>query len=77
MAAPCVGRCLEYLRRRALCCAIDVKGSGICKLTVIVILALVALFIGLRLYSVLGERTGHEQQPISSLPIRTHASNLA
>src|SRR5215210_8665020 len=34
------------------------------QLTVIVILALVALFIGLRLYSVLGERTGHEQQPI-------------
>jgi predicted lipid-binding transport protein (Tim44 family) len=33
-------------------------------LTVIVILALVALFIGLRVYSVLGERTGHEQQPI-------------
>jgi predicted lipid-binding transport protein (Tim44 family) len=33
-------------------------------LTVIVILALIALFIGLRLYSVLGERTGHEQQPI-------------
>jgi predicted lipid-binding transport protein (Tim44 family) len=32
------------------------------SLTVIVILALVALFIGLRLYSVLGERTGHEQQ---------------
>jgi len=33
-------------------------------LTTIVILAFVALFIGLRLYSVLGERTGHEQQPI-------------
>ena len=33
-------------------------------MTVIVILALVALFIGLRLYRVLGERTGHEQQPI-------------
>ena len=31
-------------------------------MTVIIILALVALFIGLRLYSVLGERTGHEQQ---------------
>lgn len=30
-------------------------------MTAIVILALVALFIGLRLYSVLGERTGHEQ----------------
>ena len=28
----------------------------------IIILALVALFVGLRLYSVLGERTGHEQQ---------------
>jgi len=33
-------------------------------LTLIVILALIALFVGLRLYSVLGERTGHEQQPI-------------
>ncbi len=31
------------------------------RLTAIVILALVALFVGLRLYSVLGERTGHEQ----------------
>jgi predicted lipid-binding transport protein (Tim44 family) len=42
-------------------------GSNFCRfesessLTAIVILALVALFIGLRLYSVLGERTGHEQ----------------
>jgi predicted lipid-binding transport protein (Tim44 family) len=33
-------------------------------LTAIVILALIAVFVGLRLYSVLGERTGHEQQPI-------------
>jgi predicted lipid-binding transport protein (Tim44 family) len=32
--------------------------------TEIVLLALVALFVGLRLYSVLGRRTGHEQQPI-------------
>ena len=31
------------------------------QLTAIVILALVALFIGLRIYAVLGERTGHEQ----------------
>src|SRR3712207_1099176 len=30
----------------------------------IVLLAMVALFAGLRLYSVLGRRTGHEQQPI-------------
>ena len=30
----------------------------------IVLLAMVALFVGLRLYAVLGRRTGHEQQPI-------------
>ena len=30
----------------------------------IVLLAMVAVFAGLRLYSVLGRRTGHEQQPI-------------
>lgn len=52
-------------------------------MTTIVILALVALFIGLRLYSVLGERTGHEQQqpilkpaesePIKDRPIDTRA----
>lgn len=31
----------------------------------IVLLALVAAFLGLRLYSVLGKRTGHEQKPIT------------
>jgi predicted lipid-binding transport protein (Tim44 family) len=31
----------------------------------IVLLAMIALFVGLRLYSVLGQRTGHEQQPIA------------
>lgn len=31
----------------------------------IVLLALVALFVGLRLYAVLGQRTGHEQQPVA------------
>lgn len=30
----------------------------------IVLLALVAAFLGLRLYSVLGKRTGHEQEPV-------------
>jgi predicted lipid-binding transport protein (Tim44 family) len=30
----------------------------------IVLLGMVALFVGLRLYAVLGRRTGHEQQPI-------------
>jgi predicted lipid-binding transport protein (Tim44 family) len=30
----------------------------------IVLLAMVALFVGLRLFSVLGRRTGHEQQPV-------------
>jgi predicted lipid-binding transport protein (Tim44 family) len=32
--------------------------------TEIVLLAMVALFVGLRLYAVLGRRTGHEQQPV-------------
>jgi predicted lipid-binding transport protein (Tim44 family) len=31
----------------------------------IVLLAMVAVFVGLRLYSVLGRRTGHEQQPVT------------
>jgi predicted lipid-binding transport protein (Tim44 family) len=57
-------------------------------LTVIVILALVALFIGLRLYAVLGERTGHEQpilkpadpearldQPVHAAPRETAKAN--
>ena len=33
-------------------------------MTEIVLLAMVALFVGLRLYAVLGRRTGHEQQPV-------------
>ena len=53
---------LEYLRVAHYVDHEDKQDSV--ELTVIVILALVALFIGLRLYSVLGERTGHEQQPI-------------
>ena len=57
-------------------------------MTVIVILALVALFIGLRLYAVLGERTGHEQpilkpadpdaridQPVHAAPPETTKNN--
>ncbi|WP_419825962.1 Tim44/TimA family putative adaptor protein [Sphingomonas sp.] len=35
-------------------------------MSVIIITACVALFVGLRLYSVLGRRTGHEQQPIAN-----------
>ncbi len=34
-------------------------------MTELVLLALVALFVGLRLYAVLGQRTGHEQQPVT------------
>jgi predicted lipid-binding transport protein (Tim44 family) len=59
-----VVRCMEL---ESLCRAHYVgrnRSTESGSLTVIVILALVALFIGLRLYSVLGERTGHEQQPI-------------
>jgi predicted lipid-binding transport protein (Tim44 family) len=44
--------------------------------TEIVLLAMVALFVGLRLYSVLGRRTGHEQQPILR-PAETAAATEA
>lgn len=37
----------------------------------IVLLALVAAFLGLRLYSVLGKRTGHEQEPVTRQPLDT------
>lgn len=37
----------------------------------IVLLALVAAFLGLRLYSVLGKRTGHEQEPVARRPIES------
>lgn len=39
----------------------------------IVLLALVAAFLGLRLYSVLGKRTGHEQEPVARRPIESTA----
>jgi predicted lipid-binding transport protein (Tim44 family) len=35
----------------------------------IILLALVAAFLGLRLYSVLGKRTGHEQEPLIRKPL--------
>ena len=35
----------------------------------IILLALVAAFLGLRLYSVLGKRTGHEQEPVARQPL--------
>ena len=30
----------------------------------IILLAMIAAFLGMRLYSVLGKRTGHEQEPV-------------
>ena len=42
----------------------------------IVLLALVAAFLGLRLYSVLGKRTGHEQEPVTRQPLDTGAPVL-
>lgn len=39
----------------------------------IVLLALVAAFLGLRLYSVLGKRTGHEQEPVARQPLDASA----
>jgi predicted lipid-binding transport protein (Tim44 family) len=46
----------------------------------IVLLAMVALFVGLRLYAVLGRRTGHEQQPVTrpeAVPATEPAAPLA
>ena len=37
----------------------------------IVLLAMIALFVGLRLYAVLGQRTGHEQSPAVTRPEAT------
>ena len=42
----------------------------------IVLLALVAAFLGLRLYAVLGKRTGHEQEPVARRPVEANASPL-
>lgn len=35
----------------------------------LIILAMIAAFLGLRLYSVLGRRTGHEQEPMAPRPL--------
>ena len=43
----------------------------------IVLLAMVALFVGLRLYAVLGRRTGHEQQPVTRPEAVTGAEPIA
>lgn len=37
----------------------------------IILLAMVAVFVGLRLFSVLGQRTGHEQEPRMPRPVET------
>lgn len=42
-------------------------------MTAIVIFALIAVFVGLRLYAVLGERTGHEQHEPIAKPADPHA----
>src|SRR3954470_4470135 len=66
------GECLfETLRLRAYVSgpAYRVSAPGRMWLTVeIVLLAMIALFVGLRLYAVLGQRTGHEQSPLVTRP---------
>jgi len=42
----------------------------------IVLLALVAAFLGLRLYAVLGKRTGHEQEPVARRPVEANTPPL-
>lgn len=43
----------------------------------IILLAMVAAFLGLRLYSVLGKRTGHEQEPLARQPVEDAHSPIA
>jgi predicted lipid-binding transport protein (Tim44 family) len=43
----------------------------------IIILAMTAAFLGLRLYSVLGKRTGHEQDPLVRRPLEETTAPLA
>lgn len=43
----------------------------------IVLLAMVAAFLGLRLYSVLGKRQGHEQEPVARRPMDDGAQKTA
>jgi predicted lipid-binding transport protein (Tim44 family) len=43
----------------------------------IIILAMTAAFLGLRLYSVLGKRTGHEQEPLVRRPLEETTAPLA
>lgn len=63
--APYIGS--TYLRHKA-----------VLRVYMIVILAMVAAFLGLRLYSVLGKRTGHEQQPApGQVDERANASPLS
>lgn len=45
-------------------------------MTALIILALISVFVGLRLYSVLGERTGHEQ-PLVKAPDAEAPANAA
>ncbi len=40
----------------------------------IILLAMVAAFLGLRLYSVLGKRSGHEQDPIARQPVEERSA---
>jgi predicted lipid-binding transport protein (Tim44 family) len=42
----------------------------------IIILAMAAAFLGLRLYSVLGKRTGHEQEPLIRRPVEETTAPL-
>lgn len=43
----------------------------------IILLAMVAAFLGLRLYSVLGKRTGHEQEPVARQPLEDAHAPIA
>ncbi len=59
------GRRICIIGHPRLCRLFDVFGGLVFY---VVLLAMVAAFLALRLYSVLGKRTGHEQQPLPKAP---------
>jgi predicted lipid-binding transport protein (Tim44 family) len=64
-----------YEKFRARAAVRFLPDGGVVTFT-IVLLALVAAFLGLRLYAVLGKRTGHEQEPVARRPVDANAPAL-
>src|SRR6478736_8062739 len=69
----CIQRCAKSRRQRGSCRRDDRKTAQV--IIEIVILALIAAFLGLRLYSVLGRRAEHEEEPVPTRFERGDSAN--